>query len=260
MVASLLVALGVGAYVSQMIITIMLHDQHGQRMLWEWLAIDRASVLGGAWWKVVTYGFLHDPNPLHVLCNMLLLFFAGREVEPIVGWRHFLAIYILGGIVGGLAHVLALPQVPLVGSSAGVIAVLIAFCTILPELEVREMLFSVIPIRLRARHLAVGVALTCGILWWSGTLLQIGPVAMLVAGLMAWAYVKQLGFGNPLAIQRYIFEKRERAARLQRMSPEQFITTQIDPILEKIARDGMGKLTRAERKILAQGSEKVGRK
>lgn len=265
MVTSLLVALGVGAYVSQMVITIMLHEPDaqgldGQGMLWRWMALDQAGLIRGEWWKAITCGFLHLTNPVHVLANMLLLFFAGREVEPIVGWRHFLAIYVLGGLVGGLTQILAMPAVPLVGISASVAAVVVAFCTILPELEVRDSLFSVIPVRLRARHLAIGVALTCGVLWWSGTLLTIGPVAMLAAGMLAWLYVKQLGFGNPLAIQRYLFEKRERAARLERMSPEQFITTQIDPILEKIAREGMSKLTRAERKILAQGSEKVGRK
>ncbi len=257
MVTSLLVAFGVGAYVSQMVITLMLPEQEGLKMLWQWLALDRAGLLAGEYWKVMTYGFLHATNPLHVTCNMLLLFFAGREVEPIIGWRHFLAIYVLGGIVGGLAHVLAMPSVPLVGASAGVAAVVVAFCTILPELEVREMLFSVVPVRLRARHLAIAMALTCGVLWCSGTLLEIGPVAMLAAGLVAWAYVKQLGFGNPLAIQRYLFEKRERAARLQRMSPEQFISTQIDPILEKISREGVHRLTRAERKILSQGSAKM---
>jgi membrane associated rhomboid family serine protease len=260
MVTSLLVALGAGAYVSQMVITIMLHDADGRGMLWRWLALDRAGLFGGEYWKVLTYGFLHDTNPLHLLINMPLLFLAGREVEPIVGWRHFLAIYVLGGIVGGIAHGLSMPAVPLIGVSASVVAVLVAFCTILPELEVRDSLFSVIPVRFRARHLAIAVALTCGVLWWSGTLLAIGPVAMLAAGVFAWIYVKQLGFGNPLALQRYIFRKRERAARLERMSPEQFITTQIDPILEKISREGVHRLTRAERKILTQGRDKIAQK
>jgi membrane associated rhomboid family serine protease len=265
MVTSLLVALGVGAYVSQMVITIMLPQADaqgldGQGMLWRWLALDPAGFFRGEWWKALTFGFLHLASPFHVIGNMLLLFVAGREVEPIVGWRHFLAIYVLGGVVGGVAQMLAIPAVPLVGVSASVAAVVFAFCTILPELEVRDSLFSIIPIRLRARHLALAVALTCAVLWWSGTLLTIGPVAMLVAGALAWVYVKQLGFGNPLAIQRYIFARRERAARLERMSPEQFIRTQIDPILEKISREGMHRLTRAERKLLAQGSSKVGAK
>jgi len=256
LVTSLLVATGVGAYVSQLVISLMLHEQGGREMLWHWLALDRAGLFAGDYWKLLTYSFLHS-NPLHLGGNMLLLYYAGREVEPIVGWKNFLGIYLLAGIVGGLAHVAAMPTVPLIGACAGVVAIVGAFCTILPELEVRETLFSVIPLRLRARHLGLALLLMCGLLWWQFTLPQIGPVAMLAAVVVAWAYVKQLGFGNPLAIQRYLFARRERAARLERMSPEQFIRTQVDPILEKISREGIQKLSRAERKLLAQGSVKM---
>ena len=114
--------------------------------------------------------------------------------------------------------------------------------------------------RLRAKHLAAALVLVSAVLWYTRTLPAIGPVAMLAACVAGWVYVKQLGFGNPLAIQRYIFEKRERAARLERMSSEQFICTEIDPILEKISREGMHRLTRAERKILALGKDKIASK
>ena len=80
---------------------------------------------------------------------------------------------------------------------------------------------------------------------------------MVVASFYAWVYAQQLGFGNQLSIQRYIFEKRQRVARRERMSPEQFMSTEIDPILEKISARGMHSLTRAERKILEQGSGKM---
>jgi hypothetical protein len=84
----------------------------------------------------------------------------------------------------------------------------------------------------------------------------IGPAGMLAASFFGWAYVKQLGYGNPLPIQRFIFERRQRAARLERMSPEQFMTMEMDPILEKISREGLRSLSRAERKILDQGRGK----
>jgi hypothetical protein len=83
---------------------------------------------------------------------------------------------------------------------------------------------------------------------------------MIAGAIFGWAYVKQLGYGNPLAIQRYIFDRRQRAARLARMNPEQFVALEIDPILEKIAEQGVKSLTRAERKVLEQGREKLNRK
>ena len=262
-VTSLLVALGVGAYVSQEVITFMLSDQDGGRMLWQWLALDGAGIRDGQYWKFFTHPFLHTNVlhiPLHLIVNMLLLYFAGCEVEPIVGRWNFLGIFGVGALLGGIAQSLVLPAETIVGMSAGVVAVLIAFCTILPELEVTLMLFFLVPVRLRAKHLAVALVLMNVALCYTHTLPAIGPVAMLAATVAGWLYVKQLGYGNPLAIQRYIFEKRERAARLERMSPEQFISGEIDPILDKISREGMHSLTRAERKILALGKDKIAAK
>lgn len=256
---ALLVALTAGAFAAQFLVEQLLSGQPGQHVFQQWLALDHAGVAAGHWWKFVSFGLLHA-DPLHVLANLLLLYFAGREVEPIVGPRHFAAIFLLGNFVGGLANYAALPDQPLVGISAGVAASLVAFTTILPELEVTLNLFFVVPLRLRAKHLAYALLAVCGLCWWTLAALEMGPAGMIAGALFGWLYVKQLGFGNPLVFQRYIFEKRQRAARLERMSPEQFVRAEIDPILEKIAQHGMKSLTRAERKILEQGSAKIGEK
>ena len=253
---AVLVALNVGAYVAQVLAEYMLSDFGEKGQVQRWFALDGTAMQTGQLWKFFTFQFIHA-GPLHLLANMLLLFFAGREVEPIVGARHFLAIYGLGSLVGGIAHWLAMPDIALVGASAGVAAVLVAFSTILPELEVTMHLFFVLPLRLRAKHLALALALMCGMLWITLTALQIGPVAILAAFIPGWLYVKQLGFGNPLLFQRFIFDRRQREARMERMSVEQFVSAEIDPILDKIAREGMHSLSRAERKILEKGREKI---
>lgn len=253
---ALAVALSVGAYGAQLVVELLLAGQPTRDIFRQWLALDGAAAATGHWWKFLTFGLLHH-DPLHLLANMLLLYFAGREVEPIIGSRHFFAIYGLGTLIGGATHWLAMPWQPLVGVSAGVAAVVIAFTTILPELEVTMNLFFVIPLRLRAKYVAFALFGVSALCWSTLTAPEIGPVGMIAAGIFAWVYVKQLGFGNPLPIQRYIFEKRQRAARLARMSPDQFMTAEIDPILEKIAQHGMKSLTRAERKLLEQGSEKI---
>ena len=256
---AVLLAVNVGAFVSQMLIQFMLSDRGDQGLVRQWLALDDAGIQAGQLWKFFTFQFIHA-GPLHLLANMLLLFLAGREVEPIVGARHFLAIYGLGNLVGGVAHWLVMPEFPLLGASAGVAAVLVAFSTILPELEVTLHLFFVLPLRLRAKHLTLALALMCGILWMMASATEIGPVAMLAACIPGWLYVKQLGFGNPLLFQRFIFDRRQRAARMERMSAEQFLSAEIDPILDKIAREGMHSLSRTERRILEKGREKIAAK
>ncbi|MEI9897413.1 MAG: rhomboid family intramembrane serine protease [Chthoniobacter sp.] len=255
----LVVALAAGSFGAQFIVETMFNGQHSHDILREWLALDSAAIQNGHWWKFLSFGLLHA-DPLHMFANLLLLFLAGRELEPIIGARHFSIIYIVGNILGGLAHWTFMRWQPLMGVSAGVAAVIVAYTTILPELDVTFHLLFVIPVRLRAKHLAWGLIAVSAVCWSTDTAPEIGPAGMLAGALFGWGYVKQLGYGNPLAIQRYIFDRRQRAARLARMSPEQFITAEIDPILEKIAQSGVKSLTRAERKILEQGRGKLSAK
>lgn len=254
----LLVALHVGVYVSQLIIQFWLHDRiEDPHWLESWLALSGAGVAEGRYWQFASFWLLHEQLPFHLLTNVLVLFFAGREVEPIIGSRHFFAVYMLANFLGALAHWLAMPYAALVGVSAGAAAILAAYATILPELEITVNLFFVLPLRLRAKYIGLGVAGAAALMWATQTATTIGPVAILAGSLVGWVYVKQLGFGNPLFIQRYIFEKRQREQRMERMSAEQFISAEIDPILEKVAREGMHSLTRTERKILEKGREKI---
>lgn len=254
---AVLIALSIGAFCAQMVTELVLGDRHGGKdLFFRWLALDGAGIHAGDYWRFFTFPLIHH-DPLHLLAGMLLLFFAGREIEPIVGPRHFLAIYLGGVFVGGVTHWLVMPEFPLTGVAAGAVAVFAAYATILPELEVVVHLFFVLPLRLRAKYLALALVCLCGVCWLTYTAPVIGPLGMIVASFYAWVYAQQLGFGNQLSIQRYIFERRQRAARLERMSPEQFLSTEIDPILEKISTRGMSSLTRTERKILKQGSGKL---
>jgi membrane associated rhomboid family serine protease len=253
---ALVVSLSIGFFAAQWLVDMFLTEGSMKGIFTHWLALDGASIEHRQWWKFVTFGLLHN-GLQYLAANMLLLFFAGREVESLLGPKHFLAIYGLGNLVGGVAHFFAMRSEPLMGVSAGVAAVVVAFTTILPELEITVNLFFVIPLRLRAKYLAYALLAVCGLCWWTLTGLEMGPVGMIAGSLFGWAYVKQLGYGNPLPIQRYIFEKRQRAARLERMSADQFLSAEIDPILEKIAQHGMKSLTRAERKILEQGRDKL---
>lgn len=232
----------------------------------DYLCLGLGGIQKGFFWQVLTYMFIHGSpggSPLlgavHLFVNMMTLYFVGREVEAIAGPRHLLGMYFIGGIVGGLGQIVATPSV-VTGASAGVCAVLIAFTTILPEFEVTLLLFFVVPVRLRAKFvgwLVAGGSVLCAIFHWAP---DVAHVAHLGGCLIGWIYARQLGFGNPWWIQRKMMEKRQREERLERMGPEQYMTEEIDPILDKIAREGIRSLTRRERRILELGREKISRK
>jgi membrane associated rhomboid family serine protease len=258
-VTVLLIALHAGIFVAQLLVALWQQEHmFVPERTQQWLGLSGDGIAEGRYWQFFSFMLLHEsPLPFHVLGNMLVLYFAGREVEPIIGSRNMFTLYFLANLVGGVCHYFATPTVALVGVSAGAAAVLAAYATILPELEITANVFFVLPLRVRAKYLGVITVVIAATLWAAATAMSIGPAAILGGCLVGWIFAKQLGFGNPLAIQRYIFEKRQRAARLERMSAEQFISAEIDPILDKVSRQGMHSLTRSERKILEKGREKI---
>ena len=54
------------------------------------------------WWRIASSMFLHI-GALHLLTNMLSLYYLGTLTEQVFGHRRFFLIYLLGGVVGGLA-------------------------------------------------------------------------------------------------------------------------------------------------------------
>ena len=146
------------------------------------------------------------------------------------------------------------------GASAGVFAVLLAFTTILPEFEVTLLVFFVIPVRLKAKYVGWGVVAISSAMAVFHWMPDVAHVAHLGGAMVGWVYARRLGFGVPWWFQRRRMEQRQREERLERMSPDQYMTEEIDPILDKIAREGIRALTRQERKILERGREKISQK
>jgi hypothetical protein len=58
-------------------------------------------------------------------------------------------------------------------------------------------------------------------------------------------------------LQRALRQRRAAAERYRTMTTEQFIAEEVDPLLEKISREGIGSLTRSERRVLARAREKI---
>ena len=65
------------------------------------LALSLAGIRQGHLWQPLTYMFLHG-GFTHLLFNMFTLYFLGPETERAMGSKHFLAMYLLSGLLGGL--------------------------------------------------------------------------------------------------------------------------------------------------------------
>ncbi len=80
-------------------------------------------VAEGEWWRLVTAGFLHV-GPVHLLFNMLMLWWFGTSLENLLGRGRFLAIYAVSILAGSAGALLLAPDVPTVGASGGVFGIL----------------------------------------------------------------------------------------------------------------------------------------
>ena len=223
-------------------------------------------------WQPVTYLFLHG-GLWHLIFNMLGLFFFGPETERTIGTRRFLVLYFACGVLAGLGWILisGTSASLCVGASGAIFGVLGVFAGLFPQRQVTLLVLFVIPVSLRARTLAIALGLfsLLAIVSQPG---QIAYAAHLVGGLAGYLYglygVNQ-GFGrgsfNPRQWwndlcwrwQRRKFKVLHGSDRDWETKTEEPPTSQeVDEVLAKISKWGLGRLTPRDRDILDRASRR----
>lgn len=92
-------------------------------------------------WRFITYQFLHDPYGwMHIVGNMLFLFVFGPNLEDRLGRLGFLAFYLVGGILAGLAHIAVSPH-PVLGASGAIAAVTGAYLVLFLKTSIKILIF-----------------------------------------------------------------------------------------------------------------------
>src|SRR3954451_23417045 len=199
-------------------------------------------------WQFLTAVVLHA-GVFQFAGNMIVLYFIGRDIDAILGARHFLYLYVCGAFGGELGHLFSMPATTvLAGGSGGAAAMIIALAVILPDLEVTDSLAFILPVKVKLKYLGYALCLVGAALLMVDRQGVVSHSAILGGGATGWLYAHLLGFGRPSFLQRALRRRRLEVERRQRMSLEEFITEEIDPLLEKIAQTGIESLTRSERR------------
>jgi len=220
--------------------------------LQRYLGVQADQVVERFWvWQVFTYMFLHSVGSAwHLIFNMLVVYWAGSEVERILGRRRFLTLYLGGGIAGGLAYCVTQylagsHNIPAVGASAAVMALLVVFAIYFPNRLV--YVFFLVPVKVK--HL---VLILIGI----DLLHSMGPRFTGVAhtahlggalfGYLHWRFTPTVRrFFDGLHDRR---RERDAQRRLGAQDRE-------NEILDKIARHGFDSLSDRERAFLVERSK-----
>lgn len=252
-------------------------------------ALSLEGLKDGFVWQFLTFQFLHGGLP-HLVLNSVVLYSFGRPLEEFMGKRAFLKLYLLSGFAGGVIQILlglvwARFSGAVVGASAGICGLVAAFALLSPHSTI--YLFFVIPIRaIYFLPLIFAVTILLMVIPTNDHVAHAAHLGGLLAGVV---WVKQAGhrdFGafpwtgwftrlrtwRPLQGRQ---RKRElvRAASVrgrpwQRTSPEsepellpdEFISKQVDPILDKISAHGIQSLTERERRILEAARKKMAKR
>jgi membrane associated rhomboid family serine protease len=97
-------------------------------------------------WSIVTYMFLHG-GMMHILFNMMALFFFGPRVEARLGSGRFVRLYFVSGISGALLSFMLAPHAAIIGASAAVFGVMLAFAYFWPRDQI--LIWGVLPVEAR---------------------------------------------------------------------------------------------------------------
>lgn len=93
------------------------------------------------WTPFITSQFLHA-GFFHIISNMWFLRIFGDNVEEKFGSLLFLAVYLLSGIIGGLAQYIFSPgsDIPMIGASGAVAGVLGAYFIFFPYHKIKTLI------------------------------------------------------------------------------------------------------------------------
>lgn len=150
-------------------------------------------------WSIFTYMFLHE-GILHILFNMLFLFWFGQLIHQFLGSRKLANLYILGGLAGALFYVLIYNLSPyfntnldsslMLGASAGIFAIVVGAATLSPNTTFFLILLGPVKIKYIAIfYVILSFANSAGAN--AG-----GELAHMGGALLGYLYIVQLRKGN----------------------------------------------------------------
>jgi membrane associated rhomboid family serine protease len=264
-----LILINIGVFVLTLLMTVFSKLYNGNaNFIVDWFALDdRFDSMFIKPWSIISYGFLHG-GFLHILFNLIGLYFIGNLFLQYFSEKQLLTFYILGTFFGGVLYILSQNYFPLfegkatylVGASAGVSAIFVGVATYIPKYELKIRFIGYVKLWYLA---AIWVGLD--VLGLIGTNAG-GNFAHLGGALFGFLYVikgsnKEISlfdhFGN-------LFKKKEKPLKTVYKSKENknersnvnLNQKQIDTILDKISKSGYDTLTKSEKEFLFKQGKK----
>jgi membrane associated rhomboid family serine protease len=255
-------------------VLMLITGRGGQQFLMEWFAFVPNRVLTRPW-GALTYMFLHA-GFWHIFFNMLMLFFFGPPLEQRWGSREFIRYYLICGL-GGVALSFLFVSNPIIGASAAVYGVMLAFAMNWPDSPI--YIWGIFPIKAKwlvgfmfvvsfysafndsggnVAHFAHLGGFAAGLLYLKSDWRVSNRIERLKKATRQrrFAIVPREEDGDGAARREAAGGKRPgRAGRMQEQEEEALLDA-VDRVLDKISESGIGSLTAEERRLLDEVSRR----
>lgn len=241
----------------------------GDGSFFQWFAFHPGRFLTKPW-GVLTYMFVHD-GFWHILLNMLVLFFFGPPLEALWGGRHFIKYYLVCGL-GGVALSFAFSQAGLVGASAAMYGLMLAFAMNWPTAPI--YVWGIFPVQARwlvAFLFVVSLLSAFGDPGMGGGVSHLAHLGGLAAGFaflkLDWRPAAKLDrLKRATRVRRLAIVPRDEGEEEAQRAPstgsswtrvdERRLLDAVDRVLDKISAEGMSSLTSEERRLLDEVSRR----
>ena len=240
------------ANVAMFVVTIVGYQSPALALLVSALVLVPAFIVERPW-TIVSYAFLHY-DVLHLLFNMIGLFFFGPRLESVLGGGRFLGLYFTSAVVAALASVFFEPYAPVVGASGAIFGILIGFAKFWPR--DRIYFWGIIPIEARWFIVLLAAYSIFGGLSGGGRTAHFAHLGGLLGG---WAYLKLVELRSPArrfrkkaapTFPRATQADVERWRRIPRESLHPVNREELDRIMKKVEEHGPQSLEAREREYL----------
>ena len=253
-----------------------------QGRIFEHLGLSLEGMQRGFIWQLLTFQFMHA-GVLHLIFNLFTLFFFGKALEETLGTKRFLQAYFTSGVVGGLLQLLCIwalyppffAKVDTVGASAGLMGIMALYAMINPHQTIS--IWGIFPVRAYWLLVAVGlisfyftiipVGATAHAAHLGGILFGVAYAKWFMDAEWSFPWLRRLRFRQSPKPRELVttgggsFWKKTKP-----MPPEEdvpsgdFMSKEVDPILDKISAHGMQSLTEQERRILEAARAKMAKR
>ncbi len=218
-------------------------------------------------WRGVTYIFLHG-GFFHIFVNMLVLFMFGKEMELVLGTKRFVSLYLGSGILGGVGWIILSGNSAgyCLGASGAVFGIIGAFAAMFPAQKITLLLLFVLPVTMTARTMAIGLGVI-SVFSLIGTDGNIAHAAHLAGGLAGYFYGRNIRMATAGGVRKKggrvlscRVNTRFRRKNLKIIPNDSFDVEpseeDVNLLLEKITKEGIGALSGNEREVLDRAAEK----